>query len=86
MFGLLKTLLVFWILLNSLPLYGESPTPGVTTDKPNQQNANPKKQSKTDENVAEQKPVVVTVSPSQTSEPPTAPPTKQEKQESTDWD
>lgn len=66
--------------------YGQTPIPGISTDKPNKQNANPQKKPKADQRGTDQVPFVVKVLPSQPSEPPPPPPAKQEEQKTTNWD
>ncbi len=86
MFGLLKTLVVCWIILNSSSLYGQSQTPGIAPDKPNNQNTNSQHHPQKEQQVTKQESVVSTVVPAQPSEPPTASSACQQKHETSNLD
>lgn len=66
--------------------YGQAPTPGVATNKPNNQNANPHKQPEADQRGTDQAPFVVKALPSQACEPAPTTHANQEKHKSPDWD
>jgi hypothetical protein len=66
--------------------YGQTPTPGVSADKPNKQNTDPQEKPEADQRGTDKTPFIIKVLPSQPSEPPPAPHTNQEKQKTTDWD
>ena len=66
--------------------YGQTPGPGVSTDKPNNQNTNPQKNPETDQPGTDQSPFIVKVLTTTPSEPPPTPDASQEKHKPPDWD
>ncbi|MBI5316761.1 MAG: hypothetical protein HZB34_12375 [Nitrospirae bacterium] len=86
MYGASKTLLVCWILLSS-PLwsYGNTPTPVVPTDKPNQHNSNTQEKPAPDQRGTEEAPLVIKLLPAPNDEKPANYNAKNKISESADW-
>lgn len=76
---------ILFVLVSSWS-YGKTPGPGVSTDKPNNQNANPQKNPDTEQRGTDQAPFVIKVLPAPPSEPKSTPDASQEKHKSSDWD
>lgn len=78
-------LAILFVLVSSWS-YGETPSPGVSTNKPNNKNTNPQKNPEPDQRGTDQAPFVVKVHPAPPSEPPPAPDANKEKYKSPEWD
>jgi|CXWL01.1.fsa_nt_gi hypothetical protein len=66
--------------------YGQTPTPGVSANKPNKQNADPQEKPDADQRGTDKAPLVIKMLPYQSSEPLPAPHANQVTQKTTDWD
>lgn len=67
--GALRILLVCWILLNSVALYGETPAPGISSNKPKAEETPKQKTSYTDQRGTEQTPLIIKVLPPENTAP-----------------
>jgi len=81
----IKIVLLCACLLVTVSSYGQTPTPVVPTDKPNQHNSSPHENPATDTRGTEETPLIIKVLPPANNEEPTNNSSKNKKSESADW-